>query len=204
MGLAVTKLLRAKGMACSCMGAFWLLEGLYRMGWHTAEAADHALEVLLSKGARSWLHMIKQGATATMEAWEPSEKPNLSWSHPWCAGPNSIIVRHLLGVQPLQLGWRRMQFAPQPSALRAINATVPSLLGRIAVTIANGPAQFCATLTVPAGATARACLPPAHGVASDAATTLELDGARVKSVSEGRMLCVGMDVPAGAHSLCRR
>ena len=67
MGLAVVNTLKAKGMRCSCMAGFWLLEGLYKVGWHTAEAADHALDVLTSTGTNSWINMIKQGATATME-----------------------------------------------------------------------------------------------------------------------------------------
>jgi alpha-L-rhamnosidase len=61
-------------------------------------AADLALAFLTSSAKNSWLSMIQQGATATMEAWSPDEKPNLSFSHPWCSGPNSVIVRHLLGV----------------------------------------------------------------------------------------------------------
>ena len=204
MGMAVTKALRAKGMACSCMGAFWLLEGLYRMGWHTAEAADHALEVLTSNGTNSWLNMIAQGATATMEAWERDEKPNLSWSHPWCAGPTSVIVRLLLGVQPLDLGWGRMQFAPQPSTLAAVNATVPSPLGQVQVAIINGPTDFSATLMVPDGTTARVCLPPAPGVSPASAKMIVLDGVVANSVPDGRMLCLSVDVLPGTHTLRRR
>eukprot|EP01052_Picozoa_sp_SAG31_P006241 SAG31_NODE_285_length_18479_cov_9.871980_6_plen_225_part_00 len=82
MGLAVVKALKAKGMKCSCMAAHWLLEGLYKIGWETKEAADYALDVITSNSEQSWLHMIAQGATTTMEAWTRDEKPNLTWSHP--------------------------------------------------------------------------------------------------------------------------
>ena len=42
------------------MAAYWLLEGLYRIGTHTTEAADLALEILTSTDTNSWLNMIKQ------------------------------------------------------------------------------------------------------------------------------------------------
>jgi alpha-L-rhamnosidase len=206
MGLAVVATLKAKGMRCSCMAAHWLLEGLYKIGWHTSEAADHALDVLTSNSSKSWLGMIAQGATATMEAWTRDEKPNLSWSHPWCAGANSVIVRLLLGVQPLSPGWTRWQFAPQPSSLPAIQATVPSLRGTINVTISNGGGGggFSATLTVPEGTLARVCLPPAHGTSAKLAAALKLDGTEAKSEVQGRMLCFADDVKPGAHTVSRK
>ena len=146
--------------------------------------------------------MLRQGATATMEAWSRSIKPNLSWSHPWCAGPNSVIVRHLLGVQPIGLGWARMQFAPQPSTLRTINATVPSRLGAIIVTIDNTPEAFRRP-PVPTGTTARVRLPPPQGSSPASATVLELDGVTADSNAEGRMRCLRDDVPPGSHAVSR-
>jgi hypothetical protein len=158
-----------------------------------------------------------KGATATMEAWSREEKPNLTFSHPWCAGANSVIVRLLLGVQPLALGWTRWQFAPQPSSLGFIRANVPSLHGTINITIANGGGLttpkaaaveadtqvFSATFTVPEGTTARVCLPPAHGVAAVSALELDLNGVKASSVVEGRMLCLETDVKPGTHTARR-
>jgi hypothetical protein len=62
MMAAVVAGLKAKGMACSCMAAFWLLEGLYRMGRAVGGegAAAHALDVLTDTGEHSWMNMIKQ------------------------------------------------------------------------------------------------------------------------------------------------
>ena len=217
MGLAVVKTLRAKGMRCSCMAAHWLLEGLYSIGWHTPEAAEYALDVLTSNGTNSWLGMIAQGATASMEAWTREEKPNLSWSHPWCAGANSAIVRLLLGVQPLEPGWARWQFAPQPASLPAITAVAPTLRGPINVTISNHPSGssasgsssggggggFSATLTVPEGTLARVCLPAAHGTSAKLAATLQLDGDVAKGRAQGRMLCFVDDLKPGTHTVSR-
>ena len=44
--------------------------------------------------------MLNAGAT-TMEVWQESDKPNLSWSHPWCSAPASAIPLLLMGVAPI-------------------------------------------------------------------------------------------------------
>jgi hypothetical protein len=96
MGLAMVKYLRSVLISgngpSSCMAVFWMLEGLYRVGWHTAEAADLALDVITAHGQYSWLNMIAQGATRTMETWPNGTAPHSggtggTWSHPWCSGP---------------------------------------------------------------------------------------------------------------------
>jgi hypothetical protein len=89
MGKAMVRFLNTTGMKCSCMAGFWLLEGLYQVGLHTAEAADHALAVMVSDGQYSWLNMIAQGATCTMETWPSGTAADSggtggTWSHPWC------------------------------------------------------------------------------------------------------------------------
>lgn len=204
--LAVVNTLREKGMKCSCMAAYWLLEGLYRIGTHTTEAADLALEILTSTDTNSWLNMIKQGATATMEAWTTGEKSNASWSHPWCSGPNSIIIRLLLGVKPILPGWTRMSFVPQPSSLEWINATVATGgKGSIPVSFKQSAVAVVATIGVPEGVTAKACLPAAHALGEGLAaeTSLKVDGTAVATVAEGRMLCAKADLTPGHHELVR-
>ena len=58
----------------SVAAAPFLFAALYRF-----PAADYgaiALDVLTSCGHDSWCRMIRDGATATMEAWTRAEKPN--------------------------------------------------------------------------------------------------------------------------------
>ena len=64
------------GMPCGVYVSQFTLQALYK------NAADHgqaALELLTSTAKNSWLNMLKQGATASMEAWTIDEKPNLTW-----------------------------------------------------------------------------------------------------------------------------
>lgn len=214
MGLAMVKHLNAslKGGAgpSSCMAAFWMLQGLYRVGWETPEAADLALHVMVAEGQYSWRNMLAQGATCTMETWPSGTKPGSggtggTWSHPWCAGANSAIIRLLVGVKPIELGWQRWMLAPQPSSLKSINATIPFVHGdkneAVEVSLEQMGNVLSVRFSVPAGTTARVCLPAAHGVAQP--TTVTLDGKAAVTVKEGRMLCVKDDVAAGQHTAQR-
>ena len=149
-----------------------------------------------------------------METWPSGTAPGSggtggTWSHPWCAGPNSAIVRLLLGVQPIEAGWQRFQLAPQPSSLKTINATVPFVFGETAAQVALEIAQTTTSLsvrfTVPAGTSAAVCLPPPHGADDDAGggAVVTLDGKSVPTVARGRMLCLVSDAVAGSHVVAR-
>ena len=216
MGLAMTKALelQLKGGAgpSSCMAAFWMLQGLYRIGWETREAADLALEVMTAEGQFSWRNMLDQGATCTMETWPSGVAPGSggtggTWSHPWCAGPNSAIIRLLLGVQPIEAGWTRFQIAPQPSTLKMVNASVPFVLGytatQVTIQISQRTSSVSVTFSIPTGTSAKVCLPAPLGVDASDAVTMTLDGKAATAVALGRMLCLESDVVAGAHVVAR-
>jgi len=149
-----------------------------------------------------------------METWPSGTAPGSggtggTWSHPWCAGANSAIIRLLVGVQPIELGWERWIVAPQPSSLPAFNATVPLVRGDASVQVVASLVQTAAMLqlsfTVPEGTAAKVCLPPPHGLQAADAPTLTLDHkAAGKTVADGRMLCLGEDVTtAGQHVVGR-
>lgn len=212
MGLKVVNYLKGRGMRCSCMAAFFLLEGLYRLGVHTSEAADHALSVLTSDDQYSWLNMIRQGATCTMETWPSGNTPGSggtggTWSHPWCAGPNSVLIRFLLGVRPTSPGWARFSFMPQPSSLRSVNATIPMVVAgavpaEVTVILTQSEGGVFTALTVPQGTRARACLAASY-YSTGAPTALRLDGVPVASSPEGRFLCCMNDLGPGSYKLSR-
>ena len=209
--------------SCSCMGAYWLLEALYRLAVDSAAAAVAALDVITSSGKNSWLHMIQQGATSTMEAWTPDEKPNLTWSHPWCSSPNNVLIRLLLGLQPIEPGWKRLQVVPQPASLEDVHVVAATSVGPIEVQVSqqrvggNGDlgnlpgsnitvadaGSILVTVDVPKGSTARVCLPPAFGTELSAARSLTLDGVTVPSTVEGRLLCLATDAGSGKHTVVR-
>lgn len=133
----------SKGMACSVYFAQYLLEGLFN-----ADEADAAIALMTSSGDRSWLGMMEQGATTTMEAWSVKYKPNLDLCHAWGTAPINVISRYVLGVTPMEAGFEKIRVRPQPGSLRRVGGTVPTAKGPVKISIEDG----VLTLDVPAPA----------------------------------------------------
>ena len=123
----------SKGMACSVYFAQYLLEGLFNAG-----EADAAIALMTSDGDRSWLGMLEQGATTTMEAWSVKYKPNLDLCHAWGTAPLNIISRYVLGVTPLEPGFAKIRVRPQVGSLARVEGTVPTAKGAVKVRIEDG------------------------------------------------------------------
>ncbi len=121
-------ILREKGMACSVYVAQFLLESCFAGGLD-----DLGVALMVSRGERSWFHMMEQGATIAMEAWDDERKRNQDWSHPWGAAPGNIIPRFLAGVRPLAPGFRRFQVKPSPTAPSSLVFRQPTPFGAILV-----------------------------------------------------------------------
>ena len=120
--------LESRGMACSVYFAQYLLEALYR-----ANRVDSALKLLTAVDNRSWLGMLKMGATITTEAWNMEVKPNMDWNHAWGATAANVISRFVIGVTPLEPGFKRIQIAPKAGSLSSFAAEVPTPVGRVSV-----------------------------------------------------------------------
>jgi hypothetical protein len=123
---SVVEFIKSRGMACSVYGSQYLMEALYN-----AEEADYALELLTSKGERSWYNMIRVGSTITLEAWDMKYKPNSDWNHAWGAVPANAIPRMLWGIQPKKAGYEIATIKPQMSTLKNSTIEVPTLRGKI-------------------------------------------------------------------------
>lgn len=149
----------SRGMACSVYCAGFLIKGLYEGGNGQA-----ALDLMTATGTKSWINMINLGAGATMEAWDPSLKPNLTYSHPWAASPAFTVPTGLFGVQSVDPGYAKFRVKPQPGTLQYGTITVPTVRGQIGVAFDHGdngdvrmstnvPGNTTATLSVPTKAT---------------------------------------------------
>lgn len=149
----VADFVQSRGMACSVYGAQFLLEALYLSG-----KGDHALGLMTARSERSWWHMLEQGSTMTLEAWNAKVKPNLTWNHAWGAAPANIISRFVLGVRPLAPGYASILIAPQPGTLNWVRGQVPTPHGPVTVALRN-EAGLRLEIGVPPGATARVVLP---------------------------------------------
>ncbi len=145
----------------SVYGAFFLLEGLYRAG-----AGEYANSLLMSddvsEGARTWAYMLdKLDATITTEAWNPVNKSNMTWSHPWGSAAGAEIIRGLFGIRPIKAGFKEFAVDLQPAGLRYAAVQVPTVQGAITVSFDSTTKEesFLATLVIPCGTKAVVSLP---------------------------------------------
>ncbi|PJJ81146.1 alpha-L-rhamnosidase [Salinibacterium amurskyense] len=152
----VADFVASKGMACSVYCAGFSISGLFDGG-----AADAAVGLLTDEGTSSWMNMINLGAGATMEAWDPSQKNNLTYSHPWAASPAFHVPAGLFGIEPIEVGYETFQVKPQPGGVDEARITVPTVKGQIGAVfnhaedgtirlVAEIPGNTTADLVVPA------------------------------------------------------
>ncbi|MFA6450018.1 MAG: alpha-L-rhamnosidase C-terminal domain-containing protein [bacterium] len=128
--------IKSKGMACSVYAAQYLLEALYDAG-----EDEHALGLMTDTHTdRSWPHMLYDiGSTITLEAWDMKYKANLDWNHAWGAAPANIIPRKLMGIEPLEPGFRRVRIRPMPGELKTARAVTPTIRGPVEVEYEKEP-----------------------------------------------------------------
>jgi alpha-L-rhamnosidase len=140
---AAARELAKQGMCMSVYGAQFLLDALYR-----GSEARAALQLITSRKTFSWLHMIDDlEATIAMEAWDPSIKPNTTFSHAWGTAPANIVPRHIVGFEVIEPGAARVRIAPQPGGLEWFEAKMPTIRGAVCVSYSRqGPTLLDVTL----------------------------------------------------------
>ncbi len=151
------RIARDGALRTSVYAAFFLLDGLYRTG-HGELANRLLLAKDVSEGARTWAYMLyTMGATVTTEAWNETNKPNMTLSHPWGAAPAHLIATGLFGIIPTTPGYATFSVTPTPSVGLSVptTLTLPTLRGQITATLSSDSL----TLTVPPCAEADVRLP---------------------------------------------
>jgi len=136
----------SRGMKCSVYMAQFLLDACFRSG-----RAQYAIDLMRSEGPRSWLNMLKQGSTISMEAWSNADKPNQDWNHAWGAAPANVIPRRLCGIRPTAPGFTEFVVDPQPGDLAAFHCVQPTPHGAVVLDWDKGTLR----LVVPQGASCR-------------------------------------------------
>ena len=114
-------------MACSVYFAQYLLEALFESGRDQA-----AIALMTADDDRSWLGMMAQGSTVTMEAWSLGVKPNQDWNHAWGTAPLNIISRYVLGVRPTRPGFQTYEVRSASGSL-IVSGMVPTVRGTVVV-----------------------------------------------------------------------
>jgi hypothetical protein len=150
----VVRHIKSRGMACSVYGAQYLLEALYAAG-----EAEYALGLMTSDSKRSWLNMLRVGATMTTEAWDEFYKPNLTWNHAWGSAPANVVARKIAGIEPAAPGFSRISIRPQLAGLARGDVKMPTPRGAVRVRWRTAGEGLSLEVTVPANARAEVALP---------------------------------------------
>jgi alpha-L-rhamnosidase len=119
-----------------------------------AKAGEHRL--LVENVRRRWGAMLEAGATTFWEHWHGRD----SQCHAWSATPTYDLSTDVLGVAPLEPGFRRFVVAPKPAGLAWARGVFPSVKGDIAVSWEGRRRSFRLTVGVPPKTTARIVVPP--------------------------------------------
>ena len=125
---AVAKYLATQGMRCSVYIANFLLNALMENGEEVA-----ALALMTERNDRSWLGMMNQGATVTMESWNMNVGSAIDWNHSWGTTALDIIARQILGVKPTKPGYEAYEVKPRLGNLQWAEGDVPTPRGIIHV-----------------------------------------------------------------------
>lgn len=150
----VVNFIKSRKMACSVYGAQFLMVALYEAG-----ESQYALELLSSTAQRSWYNMIRAGSTITLEAWDKAYKPNLDWNHAWGAVPANIIVRKLMGVEPVSPGFETFQIKPQLGSLKQASLKTSTIKGTISVSFNKDDSSTTMRVEIPGGTSANIYMP---------------------------------------------
>jgi alpha-L-rhamnosidase len=151
----IIEFVHSRGMACSVYGSQFLLDAVY-----DSNNPEYGLDLLTSTSERTWYNMIRVGSTISLEAWDNKYKPNQDWNHAWGAAPANIIPRKLMGIEPVEAGFRKIRIKPQPATLGNAEIKCPTIRGDVWVSFQNNPKKsFTLKVSIPANTTANIYLP---------------------------------------------
>ncbi len=185
----VKQFVKSRKMACSVYGSQFLLDALYDSGM-----GDYALELMTATTQRSWYNMIRVGSTISMEAWDIVYKPNLDLNHAWGAAPANIIVKKLMGVEPLTPGFEKIRIKPQLGTLTSASLKTPTVKGMVSVTIKKTSQENSMDVVIPGNTVADVYVP-----ADSTKNRLFVDGKATSVKGQGGYFTV-QNVKPGKHT----
>ncbi len=185
-----------KGMCTSVYGAMFVLTACY-----AADNGKTAFKLLSSRSLRSWYHLIYElGSTVCAEAWDPKNKPNMTFSHPWSSAPANIIVRGMFGIKPVTPGFSEFDIKLQPGDLSYAKIKTPTIKGSIEVVydinrLNESNAVICVNATIPVNTLANIYIP-----VTDEKQILLIDG-KQEVIKPEKGYCVIRHMGSGTHNI---
>ncbi len=156
----IVKFIDERGMCTSVYGAHFVLAACYQ-----ANAGQTALNLMISRKLRSWYHLIYElNATVCPEAWDPANKPNMTYSHPWSSAPANALAYGMFGIKPTKPGFKTFDIKLQPGNLEYAKIKVPTIKGHIEVEynlniFTDSETEVCVNAKIPVNTTAKVFIP---------------------------------------------
>ncbi|MBT3192433.1 MAG: hypothetical protein HN341_07750 [Verrucomicrobia bacterium] len=133
----------------------------YMAGFETMAVARLGdTQFMLDFVRRYWGGMLEQGATTFWEAYDPKQSGTQHYEfygrpygkslcHAWSAGPAAFLPSEIVGLRPIEDGWKRFSIAPNLGDLTWVSIATPTLFGTISVDIDQNTIQ----VKIPEGTT---------------------------------------------------
>ena len=128
---------------------------------HRALRQDNKFEVIAENIRTRWSEMLADGESTFRETWQLD--PVTSKCHAWSATPTYDLSTDVLGVSPIEPGFKRLRIAPQIVNLGWARGKYPTPHGEVSVDWKHKAGRFELNVTVPRGCTAEIVCPLAKG-----------------------------------------
>ncbi|WP_159888348.1 family 78 glycoside hydrolase catalytic domain [Paenibacillus puerhi] len=130
----LVSLIAEKRLSCGVYMSYFLLKALAAHGKTELE-----YELITCEDERSWVNMVREGATSCFEAWGKEQKWNTSLCHGWASSPIPVLIEHILGLTPSKPGWTELRFAPRiPEGMQAFSLEFLTVSGPIRIEYSDG------------------------------------------------------------------
>jgi alpha-L-rhamnosidase len=145
-----------------------------------------------------WGGMVKEGATSTWEAYDPSwpkedfhrslQSDNgqgyfVSLAHGWASGPAAWLIEQVLGIQPLEPGFSEVSIRPDLVDLEWARGAEPTPRGLIRVDYRKAPKGLEAEIDLPQGLIGKVSMPASAGQTCVMVNGKSLEGSRIENGS---------------------
>jgi alpha-L-rhamnosidase len=193
----LARYLAGRAMDCGVFGAQFYLLALYELN-----QGDRALELITSKEKNSWYHVMHElKATIATEAWDPSGKPDMSKSHAWGSAAGNIIQRGLMGINPLEPGFKKISIKPQTGNLHYARMDLPTIKGKITVNVSKSADSYTIEINIPANASAKVYVDKMGSSSAE----VEVDGKIENGMMDKDNAFIVFDnIGSGLHTFTRR
>lgn len=119
------------------------------------------IQNMLTRVKNYWGGMLDLDATTFWEAYDSDHEGKEHYSfygrpygkslcHAWSSGPAAFLPSEILGIRPLEDGWKRFSVHPNIGSLKWVSSTIPTAFGNIGIDIDDDKIS----LSIPAGMTA--------------------------------------------------